>query len=599
MTHYLIIRKSKSTNNQPGPFCPYHRQLSHRLSVCFLSFFSSDFSVSLPYSFQAAIYLILHTMTDTTSNQNQPGPGTQSGTQTRPRGRGRGPGRDRSRGSGRGGRRGDGRGRLPARGSDRGGFNNHSAAAAAAPADAPAREALEWRRGGRARNRRGARGSAEGPSAGFWTGRAFGAGLTTNFGATAAEFVPGASGHEISGAAGPELSRAAYPGGQRPKAKAAASTAPDLPTRIHEDIANLLYECAICTGEIGDRDKVWTCSICWIVLHNACVGEWHKTKMLENIAKQMTDVPSIEWNCPGCNMALTDEPGVYRCWCGKEENPEHVAGLPPHSCGQTCSKQRATCPHKCTLQCHAGPCPPCQLMDVPQPCFCGRATKTRRCIELPLSNGWSCGEPCGDMMPCGEHECPQPCHAGLCGCCSVAVTVRCYCGKVERQMRCHQRGEPKESSSLPFHHHGRAAGDESSSSTFTGWFRCGDECQRFFDCGHHKCLQGCHPQDEKSAHCPLSPDVLLRCPCSKTLISDLVDSPRQACTDPIPSCAQTCDKVLACGHKCPNKCHSGECQPCVEIVQVSCRCGRPFGQETCADVGPELPVCDRTCQAQM
>ncbi|THC94904.1 hypothetical protein EYZ11_005626 [Aspergillus tanneri] len=36
------------------------------------------------------------------------------------------------------------------------------------------------------------------------------------------------------------------------------SVAPDIATRIHEDIAHNLYECPICTSELGKRSRVWS-----------------------------------------------------------------------------------------------------------------------------------------------------------------------------------------------------------------------------------------------------------------------------------------------------------------------------------------------------
>ncbi|GFF56029.1 hypothetical protein IFM62136_03005 [Aspergillus lentulus] len=44
----------------------------------------------------------------------------------------------------------------------------------------------------------------------------------------------------------------------RPPKVTTKSTAPDIATRIHEDIAHNLYECPICTSELGRRSRVWS-----------------------------------------------------------------------------------------------------------------------------------------------------------------------------------------------------------------------------------------------------------------------------------------------------------------------------------------------------
>ncbi|CAF9935257.1 hypothetical protein IMSHALPRED_010161 [Imshaugia aleurites] len=41
------------------------------------------------------------------------------------------------------------------------------------------------------------------------------------------------------------------------------STAPDIATRTHEDIASGIYECPICTNEVARNSKVWSCKTCW------------------------------------------------------------------------------------------------------------------------------------------------------------------------------------------------------------------------------------------------------------------------------------------------------------------------------------------------
>ncbi|KAL9484696.1 hypothetical protein ACSS6W_003485 [Trichoderma asperelloides] len=447
------------------------------------------------------------------------------------------------------------------------------------------------RRGPRQSERGGARHSAPraplpGPS------RRFGGHLTVeaddadseapSLSAEAPEFVPG---QPVLPRAMPRKSEAS----KQPEARLPKSTAADLGTRIHEDISNGNYECAVCTDEVLRKSHVWSCTVCWTVVHLKCAKKWYQNQMKQAAERPQTE-PQTEksWRCPGCNSKLSDEPGSYHCWCGKDVSPRPSStSLPPHSCGQTCSKPRGTCPHPCGLQCHAGPCPPCTLVGPTQSCFCGKNTSQKLCRETDYENGWSCQEICGDLLPCGEHFCPNPCHSGLCGDCDLKVDAKCYCGRVEKKVPCFERQEIQSSY------------DVKDGSWFDGSFSCQTPCDRKFDCGTHSCSETCHPQDEQPAHCPYSPDVVTCCPCGKTPLDELLQDPRQTCEDPVPHCERVCDKLLPCGHTCKAKCHTGDCGFCLEDIEISCRCGRTSSTSVCHQGNVQPPWCMRTCQATL
>lgn len=382
----------------------------------------------------------------------------------------------------------------------------------------------------------------------------------------------------------------------RPR-RASKSEAPDLTTRIHEDINNGQYECVICSSEVVRSSRIWACTTCWTVVHHHCTRKWYKSQM----DGEQPQGQEPTWRCPGCNSKLTEEPGTYHCWCGKEINPKSIPGLPPHSCGQTCSKPRGTCPHPCPIQCHSGPCPPCTLMGPVQSCFCGKHTSQKRCIDTDYSNGFSCNEVCGDLLPCGEHTCGQTCHPGLCGACEVPVPSTCYCGKEHKDILCDKRDDIIES-----YNYGQSqatssdGSDVTAGSWFEGSFACEQTCGRQYDCKHHVCEKPCHPQDEEAAHCPLSPDVVAHCPCGKTLLKEIMDAPRQSCRDKIEHCKKICGKTLNCGHQCQDTCHIGNCKPCFQKTEIACRCGRTTVKSSCQQVAPEdvhNPMCFRTCRA--
>ncbi|KAI1779792.1 hypothetical protein F4818DRAFT_153764 [Hypoxylon cercidicola] len=521
-----------------------------------------------------------------------------SETPSNPRSRGRQP-----RGGRYFGNRG-GRGSQRQRGQQEAERRQAPAADSTAPT-ASARTPSESQSG---RGRRGPRGSRRGGNEGSQRAmlnrpRTFGGHLTTStepeepdptsptgLNVGAPEFVPGQ----------PPLKQSTN-SATRPQVKvnavrrASKSTAQDLPTRIHEDISNGQYECVICTNEVLRNSKVWSCSICWTVTHMSCVKKWYSNRA------RNADQQQSNWRCPGCNSPMTDEPSTYHCWCGKEIGPKAIPGLSPHSCGQTCAKPRATCPHPCPLECHAGPCPPCLQMGPSQSCFCGKHTSTKRCSETDYIHGWSCYEICEDLLPCGEHECQRECHSGLCGSCEVPVFSVCYCGRESKEILCEQRGDKNES-----YNYGQVNVESDlldSNGLLENWywgsFSCEAICNRLFDCGKHRCEKECHSQDENAAHCPFSPDLITHCPCGKTPLSEILDQPRQSCEDPIPNCRKICNKSLTCGHLCQDACHSGSCTPCTQKMEISCRCGRTKTSSVCHQGTIELPECMRICRAQL
>ncbi|OJD21932.1 hypothetical protein ACJ73_06727 [Blastomyces percursus] len=385
---------------------------------------------------------------------------------------------------------------------------------------------------------------------------------------------------------------------RHPKAK---STAHDIATRTHEDIANGIYECPICTNELGRKTRVWSCSLCWTVFHLSCIKKWSNnegsvmTRPRQQQGHEDGQDHPRQWRCPGCNLPHDILPTTYTCWCEKEMDPRPLPGLPPHSCGQTCSKARKGCPHPCDSVCHSGPCPPCTAMGPTQFCFCGRHESTKKCVDTDYENGWSCREPCGELLPCLQHNCPRPCHEGLCGACEEIVDARCYCGKSKTKMVCSNRDEEKQSRLT----HGEGASEETVEE-WVGCFDCREICDRAYDCGIHTCQKRCHPQDVAVPHCPNSPDVITKCACGKTALSDILGyQPRTSCQDPIPNCKEPCGNLLPCQHKCPVLCHTGPCPPCFLRVFINCRCGKGSFQSMCHQGVIEPPQCFRLCKATM
>ena len=449
------------------------------------------------------------------------------------------------------------------------------------------------------------------------TGRRFGGHLTATNGlgssqpiistlqANAPEFIPGqsqSSRPHIStrGKTAPHHTQRQprEKGSHPPQASGVKSTAPDIATRIHEDISHGVYECPICTSDVSRNSKIWCCRTCWTVFHLACIKKWSANEgstLTQRNQEEDRPLPR-QWRCPGCNLPKEILPSIYTCWCEKDADPRSISGIPPHSCGQTCGKERILpkkCPHPCELICHAGPCPPCTHIGPVQSCFCGKKSTSRRCVDTNYDTGWSCGEVCGDLMPCDTHTCQRVCHEGLCGACMVKSDCRCYCGKIEQQIICYERGDEKQSQRS-------VSGDKSPKvDSWTGMFDCGSKCRRNFDCGNHSCEKSCHPQDPIDAHCPHSPDVVSHCPCGKTSLSEISSDPRKSCQDIIPNCKKKCLKKLPCGHSCQQVCHSDACMPCLQTTTIGCRCGRVQAPTVCHQGSEQPPQCLRICKATL
>ncbi|RPB27379.1 hypothetical protein L211DRAFT_779805 [Terfezia boudieri ATCC MYA-4762] len=382
---------------------------------------------------------------------------------------------------------------------------------------------------------------------------------------------------------------------RKTQAQSAATVkeAEDLMTRIHKGIASGNYECMICYGGVTRKSQVWDCGRCYAVFHLKCIQKW---------AKQGLDAPlppnALEnggdrrrtWRCPGCQNPDSELPSIYECWCGKTQIPEVQRYIAPHSCGQPCGKGRISpraCPHPCNLQCHAGPCPPCTAMGPVQACFCGKESTQRRCLDTNYENGWSCQQICGDYMPCGEHTCPKLCHSGLCGDCEFEEELSCYCGRQSRLVKCCDKGVPLKS----------IQNVEGDAQQWIGHWSCKTDCERFFDCGKHKCSKPCHVVDLKPAHCPFSPDNITHCPCGRTNLNEILPKPRETCEDLIPACGKPCNKTLKCGHKCQETCHTDDCGVCLQTMEVNCRCGRTLSTSLCHQGNEcEPPQCMRTCR---
>jgi len=80
-------------------------------------------------------------------------------------------------------------------------------------------------------------------------------------------------------------------------------------------------------------------------------------------------------------------------------------------CEKTCDRILSCGPaddhHRCSAQCHNGPCPPCDKQSNLQ-CRCGQLTKLTSCIEViqydSIKNPFLCERRCNKKKLCGKHR---------------------------------------------------------------------------------------------------------------------------------------------------------------------------------------------------
>lgn len=313
-----------------------------------------------------------------------------------------------------------------------------------------------------------------------------------------------------------------------------------------------LLECSICLDKMKHFEKIWQCNNCYNLLHLKCAKEWGVSTMKDNDS----------WRCPYCQHQTSIIPNRYYCFCGREENPTPQYGEMVHSCSQPCDRPWQ-CEHRCPLECHPGACPPCVATSLTE-CSCGK-TKAR----VKCGTNITCEEICRRKLNCTHHQCESRCHDGDCAICQEIDLLECICGGEEKEVPC---------------------GDEFDWS-------CGKRCPNSMDCGNHKCELVCH--EDECQKCTLLPERVFTCPCGATQVPR---SSRTSCLDPIPTCDGFCEKERVCGHKCPEKCHTGDCPGCKIELTVDCRCERTGDLKISCHLyftSPLAAECQRPCKKKM
>lgn len=272
--------------------------------------------------------------------------------------------------------------------------------------------------------------------------------------------------------------------------------------RLEEMLNRRLLECLVCCEKMKEADRVWSCSLCFNILHLRCLKAWANSSKIEN-----------GWRCPACQNVYNEVPKQYRCYCGKVTDPKYTPGMVPHSCGGMCLKEGKSCDHKCTLQCHPGPCPECNVMVVRE-CGCGSTKQTVKCNSTIKI---ICDSVCNKVLACQVHRCKSICHPGDCEPCTETIKQECYCGKLVRQVPCRVEYINNKH------------------------YSCEETCNKPLSCGNHTCQKLCH--DGTCSVCETDVGLTATCPCGKSPL----ETKRNSCLDPIPCCGKVSNIIrFAC-----------------------------------------------------
>uniref|UniRef100_A0A7N1A4D8 NF-X1-type zinc finger protein NFXL1 n=1 Tax=Kalanchoe fedtschenkoi TaxID=63787 RepID=A0A7N1A4D8_KALFE len=359
---------------------------------------------------------------------------------------------------------------------------------------------------------------------------------------------------------------------------------PQLVQELQEKLAKGSVECMICYDMVRRSAPIWSCSSCYSIFHLNCIRKWARAPTSVDLIAEKNQ--GVNWRCPGCQSVQLSTPKEirYECFCRKRVDPPSDLYLTPHSCGESCGKplekeapvagnsKDYLCPHVCVLQCHPGPCPPCKAFAPPCSCPCGKKIITTRCSDR--KSVLTCGQRCNKLLDCWRHRCEKVCHVGSCDPCDSMIAASCFCKKKVEVLRCGEmsvKGVVKEED---------------------GVFSCTDACGKKLGCGNHFCTEICHPGP--CPECDLVPSRIKTCCCGKT---NLVER-RESCMDPVPICEKVCEKQLPCGvHLCKEKCHTGNCSPCMTLVTQKCRCGSTSRTVECHKTinAEEIFTCDKPC----
>ena len=196
---------------------------------------------------------------------------------------------------------------------------------------------------------------------------------------------------------------------------------PELTLNLINDLQKNKLSCMICELAIKKDQSIWSCNICYSIIHLNCVNEWIKKNNPNFNEKSKDENSKLSWTCPHCkSLYENNKLPVYNCYCGKyyeavkEKNKYLDTNLIPHGCGLFCKEK--ICPHikYCLIPCHPGPHVQCREQTKIF-CYCGKKSKIVPC-SFESETDFCCNEICGKQLNCGKknHICKAICHTGTC-----------------------------------------------------------------------------------------------------------------------------------------------------------------------------------------
>ena len=196
---------------------------------------------------------------------------------------------------------------------------------------------------------------------------------------------------------------------------------PELTLNLISDLEKNKLSCMICELPIKKDQSIWSCNICYSIIHLNCVNEWIKKNNPNFNEKSKDENSKLSWTCPHCkSLYENNKLPIYNCYCGKyyeavkEKNKYFDPDLIPHGCGLLCKEK--ICPHikYCPIPCHPGPHVQCKEQNKIF-CYCGKNTKIVPC-SYESESDFCCNNICGKQLNCGKknHVCKAVCHTGTC-----------------------------------------------------------------------------------------------------------------------------------------------------------------------------------------
>ena len=196
---------------------------------------------------------------------------------------------------------------------------------------------------------------------------------------------------------------------------------PELTQNLINDLEKNKLICMICELAIKKDQSIWSCNICYSIIHLNCITEWIKKNNPNYNEKSKNENSKLSYTCPHCKSLYENNKfPIYNCYCGKyyeavkEKNKYLDPDLIPHGCGLFCKEK--VCPHIkfCPLPCHPGPHVQCKE-QIKIFCYCGKNSKIVPC-SYESETDFCCNEVCGKQLNCGKknHVCKAICHTGPC-----------------------------------------------------------------------------------------------------------------------------------------------------------------------------------------